>query len=642
MGSPHNPKLLLLELIPDDPLRHYRAETFPFVAGLLEAAGVGCDWVALGVPLDMTFDYRLSPADEAVVLGQIRTLAPSHVLVNEHIASDQWARLQAAAPGVRFIFRDRSNLAQLREFLAEEIGVVSLPAALVAEDWLDHLTPRYLRRAGNPRARELQPSVQILAGPRCAYRRALSDNPAYVGIDTDGCHDGCSFCGMDWTPYKVSSFLDFAVRQVLQADRDLPPKKGPLPLDVLSAAVWRNLEAFVERLQGADIRPFQLFLSPRLDELLAAGEVLDRVLPRLAARGDSIRLYTSGVESFSDAENQRLNKGIGVAEIEAATARLLGWMEAWPDVFGFVESGLSAILFTPWTTLDDIAENLRHLMRNPLISADYALGTRLLLFEGRAVTRLAERDGLLAPRFEDHAGVAGCKIEWDQEELPWRCGDRGGALLHLLTRGRRGLGDVPEDEPDRVRVEAWRLGLPEKQRDTLTLAVHASAALAGEPAIKDLRGLAAAVHARLAVETPFRWPGEQGRIVVNARWRDRIAEALHQVTLNRPGLLSGATPGEITLARSGGAPALRLEFSGPMGTALVLWLQDADLPIKTYLRNNAVALWADGSTPLEKSWMEDVVRLVARVGERLVTPRQRPTTSGRGARPRTPESRSGE
>ena len=136
--------------------------------------------------------------------------------------------------------------------------------------------------------------------------------------------------------------------------------------------------------------------------------------------------------------------------------------------------------------------------------------------------------------------------------------------------------------------------------------------------------------------------GEQGRIVVNARWRDRIAEALHQVTLNRPGLLSGATPGEITLARSGGAPALRLEFSGPMGTALVLWLQDADLPIKTYLRNNAVALWADGSTPLEKSWMEDVVRLVARVGERLVTPRQRPTTSGRGARPRTPESRSGE
>lgn len=641
MGSPHKPRVLLLELIPDDPLRHYRAETFPFIAGVLEAAGVACDWAAIGVPLDMTFDYHLGPAEEAAVMGQLRGVGPTHVLVNEHIVDEQWTRLQAAHPGVRFVFRDRSNLAGLREFLAEALGVEDLPPALAGEDWLDHVRPRYLRRAVNPRARELQPCVQVLAGPRCAYRRPLARNPAFDGVDTEGCHDGCSFCGRDWTPYKVGSFLDFAVRQVRQADQDLPATPGPLPLDVLSAAVWNNLEAFVEQLHDAGIRRFQLYLSPRLDELLAAGDALDRVLPRLASRGDAVRLYTSGVENFSDAENDRLNKGIGQAEIDAATHRIMGWMEAWPETLGFVESGLSAILFTPWTTLADISENLRQLLKNPLISADYALGTRLLLFPGRAVTRLAERDGLLTERFEDHAGVAGCKIEWDQEELPWRFLHEEVALLHRLTRRLSGQGDVPADEPDRVRVEAWRRGLPEERRDTLTLAVHASAALAREPGIKDLRALAAAVHARLGVEAPFRWPGEQGRIVVNARWRDRVAEALNQVFQTRPGLLSGATPGEISVARTEGAPTLRLEFVGPQGASLVLWMQDADLPLKAYLRNDTVAIWSDGSTPMDRSWMEDVARLTARVAERLVSPRRRPTTSGRGARPRRPGSRSG-
>ncbi|MFH1529960.1 MAG: hypothetical protein ABIK09_04390 [Pseudomonadota bacterium] len=635
------PRVLLLELIPDDPLRHYRAETFPFIAGLLEAAGVACEWVALGVPLDMSFDYRLSPADEAVVVNRVRRFRPSHLLINEHLVDEQWVRLRGACPETRFIFRDRSTLADLREFLADAVGEVGVPPALRGEDWLDQVTPRYQRLPANPLARRLRPFVQILAGPRCVYQRPLAGNPAYQGVDTTGCHDGCAFCGRDWTPYKVRSFVDFAVGQVLQAGKDLGDRDGPLPLDVLSAAIWARLEEFVGRLHDAGVRPFQLYLSPRLDELLAAEKVLDRLLPRLAARGDAIRLYTSGVESFSDAENLRFNKGIGQAEVRAATDRILGWRQAWPEVLGFAEQGLSAILFTPWTTLTDVQENLRHLDGNPLISADYALGTRLLLFPGRGVTRLAARDGLLAEAFDDHAGEAGCKIEWNQEELPWRFRHREVALLHRLARRLSGQGTVPPSDPEGVRVEAWRLGLPEGSNDTLTIVRHACAALAAEPGIGDLRSLAAATHRRLGVTAPFRWPGTDGRIVLDAGWRDRVADALHRVFENRPGLLSGATPGEIALGRTGGAPALRLEFRGPGGALLVLWMQDANLPVRSFLKNSAVALWIDGSTPLQWPWMEDIVRLVARVAERLASPGKGTPTSGRGARRRRPGSRSG-
>jgi len=640
MGQPGKPKVLLLELIPETPFRHYRAETFPFIVGMCEAAGVVCAWSALGVPEDPSYDYRLDPADLAVMVAQVRRHEPTLVLMNEHLVAEQLGQLEAAFPGTSFLLRDRSNLAELREFLLEVLEI-DAPQTWHGEDWLDRVIPCYRRTPANPLARTLQPFVHVLAGPRCVYRRPLAGNPAYQDVDIAGCHDGCAFCGRDWTPYRVGSFVDFAVRQVVQADRDLDPASQPLSLDVHSAAVWQGLEEFVGRLHDAGVRPFLLYLSPRLDELLAAGEVLDRLLPLLAARGDGIRLYTSGVESFSEGENQRLNKGLGGAQIQAATARILGWRDIWPETLDFAEAqGLSAILFTPWTTLVDVSENLRHLIGNPLISADYALGTRLLLFPGRAVTRLAQRDGLLAEAFDDHAGEAGCRIEWDREELPWRFQRPEVALLYRLVRRLSPEGRVPTDDPDLVRVTAWRAGLPAAARDIRTLTAHACTVLGAAPETRDLRALVASIHPRLDLAIPFRWPGEGGRILLDGRWRDRVQGALHSVRRNRPGLLSGARLGECVLTRSSGAPALRLEFLGPGDVGLLLWMQDADLEIRSFLKNDAVAMWIDGTTPLQAPWMEDVVRLVARVGERLASPQK--LTSDRGARPRRPGSRSGE
>ena len=73
MGARGRPGLLLLELIPDNPFRHYRAETFPFVYGLCESAGIGCDWAGLGVPEDGSYEYRLQSDDEAVVLALLES-----------------------------------------------------------------------------------------------------------------------------------------------------------------------------------------------------------------------------------------------------------------------------------------------------------------------------------------------------------------------------------------------------------------------------------------------------------------------------------------------------------------------------------------------------------------------------------------
>ncbi len=292
MGSPHRPSVLLLELIPDNPFRHYRAETFPFIFGLCESAGVSCEWSGLGVPEDPSYEFHLGSADEAAVVALVKRHAPTHLFVNEHVAPDQWERLRSAFPGTSFLFRDRSNLAGLRDYLTDALGFDSPPQQWQGDDWLDRVTPRYLRCPANPLARELKPFVHVLAGPRCVYRQPLVDNPAYEGVDITGCHDGCAFCGRDWTPYRVGSLMDFAVRQVAGADRDLGHSVEPLRLDVHSAAVWQDIEVFVERLHDAGVRPVHIYLSPRLDELLSAAEAMDRVLPGLWRPGGTRSAFT--------------------------------------------------------------------------------------------------------------------------------------------------------------------------------------------------------------------------------------------------------------------------------------------------------------------------------------------------------------
>ncbi len=474
-------------------------------------------------------------------------------------------------------------------------------------------------------ARTLDPCVQILAGPRCTYASPLTENSAYQGVDLAGCHDGCAFCGRSWTPYTVGSFLDFAVGQVVQADRDLPPGPGRLQIDLLSAAVWRDLEAFVDRLVAEGVRPFHLYFSARLDAVLEAGALIDRLLPRFAARGDGLTLYTSGVENFSEAENQRLNKGLERATIAAGTARIQGWYDAWEGTFGSTAyRGLSTILFTPWTTLGDVRVNLEHFASNPLIPASARLGSRLLLYPGRAITRLAERDGLLldaaAP---DSPGTAGSKIQWDQQELPWRFRHPEVALLARFARRVSEYGGIPTGDPERRLLDIWVSSLPEAEQSPLALCMHAVEVLAVTPELSDLGGLAAGISMRIDPAAPVRWPGDDDWIRVDEELSARLAAAFGQVESTRPALLHGARFCGVELRGMDGARALRVSFSGRQEVPYHVWVQDSAHCPKAYRADAPLAVWVDKDTPLTSPWMEALTDLVLRVAGKVAAQRRR-------------------
>lgn len=173
---------------------------------------------------------------------------------------------------------------------------------------------------------------------------------------------------------------------------------------------------------------------PRLDEILAAREAISRCLPLLAENSLALRLYGAGVENFSPDENRRLNKGITAAQVHEAAAFIAETSARRPGQFRFQAGNLGMILFTPWTTLEDVRVNVENIERCPLILARAAIGTRLQLFQGRDVTRLAEKDGLIVKKPGAEFFNSGCITNADQSEIPWRFAHPQAAVLCELGR----------------------------------------------------------------------------------------------------------------------------------------------------------------------------------------------------------------
>jgi hypothetical protein len=140
------------------------------------------------------------------------------------------------------------------------------------------------------------------------------------------------------------------------------------------------------------------------------------------------------VENFSPDENARLNKGVTAAQVHEATAFISEISASHPGQFRFPAGGLSMILFTPWTTLEDVRINIDNIERCPLIAGPAAAGSRLQLFKGRDITELAAKDGLTVKRRKDGFYNSGCIVSADQNEIPWRFAHPQAAVLCELGR----------------------------------------------------------------------------------------------------------------------------------------------------------------------------------------------------------------
>ena len=266
---------------------------------------------------------------------------------------------------------------------------------------------------------------------------------------------------------------------------------------VNGAALWPRLDRFLDALLAETLPASAFHFHCRADELVRAAPVLERRLADLEVAGHSLNIFSMGVENFSPAENRRFNKGLHTADVRRAAELMWAWERRYPATFSFsAHGGFSFILFTPWTTPEDLRENIRGLRALRPMGHDprFALRTRVQLIAGRAITALAVHDGLVADAMEDaHGFDSGCITDWDERELAWRFAEPELSLLYRFCRRLAADPAVPGQDADLVAVRRWLREVPHHRQDVLDLLELATdlvqEAASGGAAVDSVTGL---------------------------------------------------------------------------------------------------------------------------------------------------------
>ncbi len=449
------PGLLLVDLIPDTAVHHLRTITYPFLMGLGRLLGWRARWRVIGVRYAPDLRYTLTPEDLALLVAEARRLKPKAVVINQRLPKAQLSALAAAA-GARVVYWDMTeNVHDLAEVVRRRVPEAR---GKVLDDprLLDRIRPSYRRKLLNKAPWAANPVIEVIGGHRCSYHAPVAGNPFYRGLGLPSSM-GCAFCqmpDMKTARWGVKDATAFAARQIAALSRQRRAAGGEARLSLCGFELWRRLEELALALVRDGVRGVELNFMPRLDEVLAARGAIERVLPLLAGNGISLRINGLGVENFSPDENMRLHKGITAEQVHEASAFLISCSERWPGTFRLPFGGLGMILFTPWTTLKDLRVNLDNIERCPLIDRPFALSRRLMLFPGAPVTKLAERDGLLAKSGDGVFYNAGCKTDADKNDLPWRFARPEVAVLWSLARRiSSDRYNIPDEDPVKRAVE---------------------------------------------------------------------------------------------------------------------------------------------------------------------------------------------
>jgi len=455
-------RILLVEITNADQFPGQIRRDLPFVAGFLSAHGCGLRWLRFGVSTlnqlrhgrdEVTFE----PTDLATLLAAVREHRPSRVLTTHPLAPEQRALVRQAAPrGARVVL------------LTTELPPDLVPGAVFRpEDGLEGgaWRPTYTWELSN-RAGEAHDNVALLLRSQCGYARPLSENPCYRELVAEGLPliDGCAFCG-NASQSREATPVDWLRRQVraLAADRGVARAPKALLSEHLGGRV--ALEALTGTLHETGLdRVTTLCFGIRTDALRRLEPVLRaHLLANPAAR---LGVYATGLESFVAADLERFHKGTTPADGLAAVEALRGLARDFPG--RFTSTGLTMILFTPWTTPADLLTNLHQVEALGLADEIGNLfAARLRLHPERAISALARRDGLVVADEPDPLLVSNRRKLFGHE-LPWRFADpRLAPLCRIYVRLDEATALADDALSVRVR-EASRAALGRPGHDWMT------------------------------------------------------------------------------------------------------------------------------------------------------------------------------
>ena len=541
--------VLLLEITNADQFPGQIRRDLPFAAGFLASLGVGVRWLRFGVATTNQLKHgrdevTLEPADLATLQAAVLAHAPARLLSTHALAPEQQATLQAARPGLSV------------ETLPPRLPLDLWPGARFrATDGLrgDRWRPAYTYELANAGA-AVHDHVALYLASFCGYARPIADNPCYRELVADGVPlaDGCAFCGnaagrREPTP---AAWLSRQVR-ALADDRGVERAPKALLCEYLHGRA--DLETLAGALAdtGLDART-TLHVGLRTDAVARLEPVLRE---HLAARPQArLGVYATGLESFVASDLERFHKGTTPADGLRAIELLRGLAQDFPG--RFASTGLTLILFTPWTTPADLLTNLDTVERLGLAAEIGNLfAARLRLHPGRAITALALRQGFVIEHEPDPL-LATNRRKLFGRELPWRFADpRLSPLCRLYVRLDEATADADDALSVHVRATlAERLGPPRHDWMARKLAVLVACAreVQAQPEPLSETELLQRGLARLGADRPVAAsPAQAARPVARERFV-RLAFAHRRRGTVYPFRVYADRPGQPAFRRAGG------------------------------------------------------------------------------------------
>ncbi|MFH1532970.1 MAG: DUF483 domain-containing protein [Pseudomonadota bacterium] len=500
----------IIEFAPVD--RPQRNVFIPYVVGLARTRGVDVVWLRFGLAAahrhrSLEAGVDLPPSSRSALLRRLRE-APAAPIVFSHVPSPALHRAASEGTGRRIAVASERpapvggsiGLENIADDAGTWLELLGLPVGDVPEGRASIFrvaTPDFTFTPGNREAEEMAPLPCLVLADPCSYRRTVTSNPRFDGVDLSGCLDavGCSFCAIPSAEVRIGGFSrDRAARQLAALHGTLPGN-----VRLIGDAALLHAADIVELILATDLPGAGWEFDARADTILRSGDVLREALTRCAGSGHRLHLSLIGVENFSRPELERFNKGLTPLQNLEAVELLLRLEMEFPKHFRFREhGGISMILFTPWTTLEDLQINLATVRNGRLEGlSGKLLASRLRLLDALPVTALARRDGLLTEGYGDRAfDTAGLNLY--DAELPWRFADPAvedacSVLIRFPPRG-----DLPGDAlTPRVQRFVERVGRHGVGR--------LDAALAVVDVLLESRGAASELRTRGGPEGRIEW-----------------------------------------------------------------------------------------------------------------------------------------
>jgi hypothetical protein len=336
--------------------------------------------------------------------GQPRQIVPPLV---------QWLRGESEIPPQQTLFRKETGNGGTHEWVEPDPCV---PAPPRSGRYAPNLRPIIV----NPEFLPANRTFSVVGNSGCPYQNDARENPLYAGTEIPAQFGrGCAFCTTG-NQYEGRPNPETAA-SILEQIRYVRAHAPELQLLVLKDQnPFGYLTEVIEHCETEGLSDFTLLLETRAEWFLRNAKRFDRALA--VARQINVRIapFLVGIENFSQPELDRFNKGITVATNIEFLETLWRWKEEYGEALDLGHTAFGFILFSPWTTMQDLAANLAGVRRTRF---DRLRGSILLararLYPDTALFYLAERDGLLVDDFASEGDNASRRYGYYPSH-PWK------------------------------------------------------------------------------------------------------------------------------------------------------------------------------------------------------------------------------